>query len=343
MTLLHRCFGEPGAEGDACLLPAPALGALASWGAAVAQAGAQRGVPSGQIMVLGHVHGLGAAVSVASLAAALDASLPAMRLQVERLVEKGLVAFDSSCDGVRLEPAGAQRLLDYVVDGGEEAPALAPVRLGAASRPSALAALYALLARLFSYPEHRQAEEHTSLELLDRVRGLLAGLGLGEGLPVDLATRFETWAAASPTTRARDLRAEFTRLFYSYPRLVSLVGSRWVVQGRTEFSRAHGERAAVGLEYRKLGLKNRPGNHDPFDALVSELDFLSYVTSLEARAFEGGDAGSAREWERLRLDFCTHHFGELARGVARAITQHSDNAFLALYAWLLDLVADGAA
>ena len=315
----------------------------------------------------------------ASLAAALDASLPAMRLQVERLVEKGLVAFDSSCDGVRLEPAGAQRLsgvlsheavervrdavvspwacdarraeafdelmslLDYVFDGGEEAPALAPVRLGAASRPSALAALYALLARLFSYPEHRQAEEHTSLELLDRVRGLLAGLGLGEGLPVDLATRFETWAAASPTTRARDLRAEFTRLFYSYPRLVSLVGSRWVVQGRTEFSRAHGERAAVGLEYRKLGLKNRPGNHDPFDALVSELDFLSYVTSLEARAFEGGDAGSAREWERLRLDFCTHHFGELARGVARAITQHSDNAFLALYAWLLDLVADGAA
>lgn len=379
VTLLHRCFGEPEAEGDACLLPAPALGALASWGAAVAQAGAQRGVPSGQIMVLGHVHGLGAAVSVASLAAALDASLPAMRLQVERLVEKGLVAFDSSCDGVRLEPAGAQRLfgvlsheavervrdavvspwacdarraeafdelmslLDYVFDGGEEGPALAPVRLGAASRPSALAALYALLARLFSYPEHRQAEEHTSLELLDRVRGLLAGLGLGEGLPVDLATRFETWAAASPTTRARDLRAEFTRLFYGYPRLVSLVGSRWVVQGRTEFSRAHGERAAVGLEYRKLGLKNRPGNHDPFDALVSELDFLSYVTSLEARAFEGGDAGSAREWERLRLDFCTHHFGELARGVARAITQHSDNAFLALYAWLLDLVADGAA
>ena len=93
-----------------------------------------------------------------------------------------------------------------------------------------------------------------------------------------------------------------------------------MVQGRTEFSRAHGERAAVGLEYRKLGLKNRPGNHDPFDALVSELDFLSYVTSLEARAFEGGDAGSAREWERLRLDFCTHHFGELARGSARALS-----------------------
>lgn len=63
-----------------------------------------------------------------------------------------------------------------------------------------------------------------------------------------------------------------------------------MTQGRTEFSLAHGERAAVGLEYRKLGLKNRPGNGDPFDALVSELDFLSYVTSLEARAFEGGDA-----------------------------------------------------
>ena len=154
---------------------------------------------------------------------------------------------------------------------------------------------------------------------------------------------FEAWAAKSPTVRGSDLRAEFTRLFYGYPRLVPLTGSRWVTQGRTEFSLAHGERAAVGLEYRKLGLKNRPGNGDPFDALVSELDFLSYVTSLEARAFEGGDAGSAREWELLRLDFCAHHFGELASGVAQAITQHSDNAFLALYAWLLDLVADGVA
>lgn len=213
----------------------------------------------------------------------------------------------------------------------------------AGSRPSTLAALYALLARLFSYPERRQAEDHTSIELLRQVRELLEGLGPREGLPVDVAVRFEAWAAKSPTARGRDLRAEFTRLFYGYPRLVPLTGSRWVTQGRTEFSLAHGERAAVGLEYRKLGLKNRPGNGDPFDALVSELDFLSYVTSLEARAFEGGDAGSAREWELLRLDFCAHHFGELASGVARAITQHSDNAFLALYAWLLDLVADGVA
>ncbi len=377
VVLLHQCFGTSEADGDTYLLPAAALGALAAYGAAVAQAGAQRGVPSGQVMVLGLLQGAAGAASVASLAAALDASLPTVRLHVDGLAEKGLVALEPSCDGVRLKPAGAQRLsgvlaceavdrardaivapwardrcraeafdelmslLDYVFDGGEEAPPVAPVRSGAVSRPSALAALYALLGHLFTYPERRQAEEHTSLDLLDRVRGLLAGLGPSEGLPIDVATRFEIWAAASPTARARDLRAEFTRLFYGYPRLVPLTGSHWVVQGRTEFSRAHGERAAVGLEYRKLGLKNRPGNRDPFDALVSELDFLSYVTSLEARAFEGGDAGSAREWERLRLDFCTHHFSELARGVARAITQHSDNAFLALYAWLLALVADG--
>lgn len=203
-------------------------------------------------------------------------------------------------------------LLDYVLDGqAEEAPSVAATPLGAtaSNRPSALAALYALLARLFSYPERRQAEDHTSIELLRQVRELLEGLGPRESLPVDVAMRFEAWAAKSPTARGRDLRAEFTRLFYGYPRLVPLTGSRWVTQGRTEFSLAHGERAAVGLEYRKLGLKNRPGNGDPFDALVSELDFLSYVTSLEARAFEGGDAGSAREWELLRLDFCAHHFG----------------------------------
>ena len=252
-----------------------------------------------------------------------------------------------ACDASRAEAFDElMSLLDYVLDGqAEEAPSVAATPLGAtaSNRPSALAALYALLARLFSYPERRQAEDHTSIELLRQVRELLEGLGPREGLPVDVAVRFEAWAAKSPTARGRDLRAEFTRLFYGYPRLVPLTGSRWVTQGRTEFSLAHGERAAVGLEYRKLGLKNRPGNGDPFDALVSELDFLSYVTSLEARAFEGGDAGSAREWELLRLDFCAHHFGELASGVARAITQHSDNAFLALYAWLLDLVADGVA
>lgn len=380
--LLHRCFADAEPDGEAYLLPAAALGALGTFGAALAQAGAQRGMPSGQVMTLALLKRAEGPVNVASLAAALDLSLPAVRLQIEGLVEKGLVKPGSSPNEVLLEPSGAQRLeavlaheaagrvraasaaswacdasraeafdelmslLDYVLDGqAEEAPSVAATPLGAtaSNRPSALAALYALLARLFSYPERRQAEDHTSIELLRQVRELLEGLGPRESLPVDVAMRFEAWAAKSPTARGRDLRAEFTRLFYGYPRLVPLTGSRWVTQGRTEFSLAHGERAAVGLEYRKLGLKNRPGNGDPFDALVSELDFLSYVTSLEARAFEGGDAGSAREWELLRLDFCAHHFGELASGVARAITQHSDNAFLALYAWLLDLVADGVA
>ena len=382
VSLLHQCFAGVESGSDTCLLPAAALGRLGSFGAALAQAGAQLGMPSGQVMTLALLKRAEGFVNATSLVTALDLSLPAVRLQIEGLTEKGLVKLGSSPNEVLLEPSGAQRLeavlaheavgrvrtafvtsqgsdasraeafdelmslLDYVLDGQmEEVPsvAIAPLGAMAGSRPSTLAALYALLARLFSYPERRQAEDHTSIELLRQVRELLEGLGSREGLPVDVAMRFEAWAAKSPTVRGSDLRAEFTRLFYGYPRLVPLTGSRWVTQGRTEFSLAHGERAAVGLEYRKLGLKNRPGNGDPFDALVSELDFLSYVTSLEARAFEGGDAGSAREWELLRLDFCAHHFGELASGVAQAITQHGDNAFLALYAWLLDLVADGVA
>lgn len=256
--LLHQCFADAEPDGEAYLLPAAALGALGAFGAALAQAGAQRGMPSGQVMTLALLKRAGGPVNVAPLAAALDLSLPAVRLQIEGLVEKGLAKPGSSPNEVLLEPSGAQRLeavlaheavgrvraasaaswardasraeafdelmslLDYVLDGqAEEAPSVAATPLGAtaSNRPSALAALYALLARLFSYPERRQAEDHTSIELLRQVRELLEGLGPREGLPVDVAVRFEAWAAKSPTARGRDLRAEFTRLFYGYPRL----------------------------------------------------------------------------------------------------------------------------
>ncbi|MFR1166472.1 MAG: hypothetical protein ACLSDQ_01960 [Adlercreutzia equolifaciens] len=91
-------------------MPAAALGALGAFGAALAQAGAQRGMPSGQVMTLALLKRAGGPVNVAPLAAALDLSLPAVRLQIEGLVEKGLAKPGSSPNEVLLEPSGAQRL-----------------------------------------------------------------------------------------------------------------------------------------------------------------------------------------------------------------------------------------
>lgn len=360
------------------LVPAAALGALGAWSDAAATAAAQRGLSSTQVALLVLLQRGGDALELDGLGAALGLSIPAVSLQGENLCEKGLVAWAAARDGLRLTENGGNRvrsvlahgelarvseavrgggsergtlaaeesfdslmsMLGYVFEGGEVSPCEgAPRSNAAASRPSALSALYALLGSLLSYPDRVQAEQRTAPAVLGQVRDLLAALGVGDALPVDVGARFEAWAAKDASARGRDLREEFTRLFYGYPRLVPTTGSHWVRRGRTEFSLARGERAAVGLEYRKLGLKNRPGSAEPFDALVSELDFLSYITSLEARAFEGGDAGSAREWELLRRDFCEHHFRELAFGVAQAIARHSDNPCLGLYAWLLGFVA----
>ena len=52
VSLLHQCFAGVESGSDTCLLPAAALGRLGSFGAALAQAGAQLGMPSGQVMTL---------------------------------------------------------------------------------------------------------------------------------------------------------------------------------------------------------------------------------------------------------------------------------------------------
>ena len=110
VSLLHQCFAGVESGSDTCLLPAAALGRLGSFGAALAQAGAQLGMPSGQVMTLALLKRAEGFVNATSLVTALDLSLPAVRLQIEGLTEKGLVKLGSSPNEVLLEPSGAQRL-----------------------------------------------------------------------------------------------------------------------------------------------------------------------------------------------------------------------------------------
>lgn len=132
--LLHQCFADAEPDGEAYLLPAAALGALGAFGAALAQAGAQRGMPSGQVMTLALLKRAGGPVNVAPLAAALDLSLPAVRLQIEGLVEKGLAKPGSSPNEVLLEPSGAQRLEAVLAHEPWDACELPLLRLGRAMR-----------------------------------------------------------------------------------------------------------------------------------------------------------------------------------------------------------------
>ena len=208
-----------------------------------------------------------------------------------------------------------------------------------ADRARSLSKLYVSLAAAFTYPDRQQAAELTSAEQIEKCQLLVVGAGHAAGIPAPICERFKRWSDKDEDARIDGLRQEFTRLFYTYPLRIRLCGSDWAKANRTQFSINRGERAAVGLEYRKLGLKNQRDTNEPFDSLVSELDFLSYLAFSEARSIQFGDAGSAHEWERLRSKFGTHHFNELAQGVAAKIAEETDNAFLAFYAAMLGIAA----
>ena len=223
----------------------------------------------------------------------------------------------------------------------DQAPTISTNAAGAspADRARSLSKLYASLALAFTYPDRQKAAELTSAEQIEKCRLLVIGAGHAAGIPAPMCERFERWSAKAEDERIDGLRQEFTRLFYTYPLRVKLCGGDWVKANRTQFSISHGERAAVGLEYRKLGLKNQSGVNEPFDSLVSELDFLSYLAFSEARSIQFSDAGSAHEWERLRSKFGTSHFNEFAQGVAAKIADETVYALLVFYSTLLDIAA----
>lgn len=361
------------------LLSGRLLAAICNYHAITVRESSLLGMPSVQMAVLIMLQEPDVVLTAERMAHRLSLSPSAMMLQLENLCDRGAVKaenlngpytlledgyrkiewfskhfdsltrrFFSKTEDVDTTRSDAwEELLEFVVylfssrEEGYKTPDDKVVSglEGITSRAAALSSLLSTLAQLFSYPSRKRAQEQTSVSLIDRCNALLAAAGFSATLPDDVCIRFASWAELSDDVRSTSVRSEITRLFYVSPRLVSLNGSDWVRAHPTAFSVSHGERAAVGLEYRNLGLRNRPGTNEPFDNLVSELDFLSYLASSEARAFEAGDAGSAREWEQIRTEFVDRHFGELAHGVASGIREKSDNAFLLLYAALLEIVA----
>lgn len=199
------------------------------------------------------------------------------------------------------------------------------------------------LADLFGYPSASHAESLASLPFLQQCReraalarlrfdALLESHGMlrdGYEIVVDATT-------AMPQSPGHALRAECTRLFWTYPRLVKTLGRRWVARGVS----SQGEHARVLDRYRELGLRNKPTVKAPADDLASELDYTSYVLFAEAEAWRGNDSESALDWNELFVSFVETHLGPMGLGVSQAIIAETKLDTMKFYALLLQAVTE---
>jgi TorA maturation chaperone TorD len=202
-------------------------------------------------------------------------------------------------------------------------------------RLSAAVQLFRLTAWQFSYLDAESARILTSDESVEDYRLLIDAASKGKPFLVDECGALREALARYPAEkRSSDLRQEYTRLFNAHPILISLNGSAWVKE-RTLVSRKKGEAFAVGQYYKELGLVNQDCVRDSYDHLVSELDFVSYVTSAEAEAWGDDNADSACGWRDLREDFVGNHMAEFAESVSLKIQRETENPFILFSAQLL--------
>lgn len=217
-----------------------------------------------------------------------------------------------------------------------------PVRLQFAGqsfsqRIFALSALFSALAHLFSYPSREQLTQSSVQEFCEQCLLLVDMASIDRGPLDDLKKTIEDNILHDGFSDGQRFRAEYTRLFITPPVIIKLKGSYWI-NNRTEISREKGEEYAVKQVYRQLGLKNQTGTVDPPSHLVSELDYLHYVTRAEAKAWEDNDVANAHEWRKLSNSFLKHHFTDLALGVSTRIQEHSNNSLMLFRAALLHAV-----
>jgi len=207
-------------------------------------------------------------------------------------------------------------------------------------RVSAAARLFGLAAWEFSYLDIEDARNFTSDDTLAYVRSLLDAVSGGRPL---LVRECDALAAAladyPPDRRVAELRQEHTRLFITPPIRISLNGAAWV-KDRTLMSRKKGEAFAVIQYYRDQGLVSQSSAHVRPDSLVSELDFVSYVTAAEAEAWQVNDSASACAWRDLRGEFLSKHLDELARGVSAALERETENPFFLFWARMLVVLVE---
>lgn len=159
-------------------------------------------------------------------------------------------------------------------------------------RAATRSALYALFAFMFAYPDVDWVAAIRSGEVARRMTDLCAALDVHPPLRPDCV------ALADAGNANEDLAVEYTRLFDTGP--LSLHGGHH-----------HGARMPVMEEvlrfYEHFGLAPNPQRKELPDHLVSELEFMHYLTCREAEGLEAGrDPGA---WQRGQRDFLARQLG----------------------------------
>ncbi|MDR0514828.1 MAG: molecular chaperone TorD family protein [Coriobacteriaceae bacterium] len=174
----------------------------------------------------------------------------------------------------------------------------------------AKASAYELLAFSFRYPGNELVEALMSGEYAEAAEEIAEALGIEA--PAGLAQALEGYAKADAEELFHTLRAEATRLFVGAPEpAVSPYEGVWraIDEGVQPLLFVNPHSMAVERAMKAIGLGRPEGTNEPLDHVSAELEFLLYLSLLEAGTIEPQEHVEAPEagWAASLEAFNTDH------------------------------------
>jgi len=208
----------------------------------------------------------------------------------------------------------------------------------------ALAALFELLSMSFRYPDRELIDALVSGEYKAALSEMAETLKIS--FPDEVISKLSVYEQADPELLFHALRAEATRLFIGAPKpLVSPYEGVWR-------SKADGDQALLFLNpysidvevfYRTYGLGQPEGKNEPLDHVSTELEFLQYVSMLEAGMLEAGildanvmEEGLNKNWSTVFHCFMEEHIMTWMPRFADATISESRESFYNVAATILN-------
>lgn len=204
--------------------------------------------------------------------------------------------------------------------------------------PEDYAATCELLAQSFSYPNGQLAEAITSGIWSETVAEIAIVLNIP--CPNALHAFAEKYLGADTGDIARAIRIEATRLFIGAPD-----PAVWPFEGMWR-STAQADQPLLFINPYSLAVENFMNScgagqaHDknePLDHIVAELEFLQYLSLLEARRIERLSPAdfTQDDWSEKRTLFLNEHFRTWVPDFARKVVDESREPFFIASAQLL--------
>lgn len=83
----------------------------------------------------------------------------------------------------------------------------------------------------------------------------------------------------------------------------------------------------VLISYQEAGLTMIEGLNEPPDHIATELEFMYYLSNMEAIAWNSGEANEARKWHGLQLSFFKSHLGGWGINFTRLVEKETTEKF----------------